>query len=508
MSKITHESTRREYLRGVAHNSSVNLSATLKRNNDFYAGKQWEGLNSPIMPAPVFNFVRRAVIHAVQSVSSTSVGLAVSIPDGRHEELSDALNREFSYIFESNELNYKFATFLRNTAVLGASCLMVRWDPDAKGLHKGPGAIVTEAVDNERVFFGAPTIDDIQEQPFVIVTRPERIAKVRRLAAECGTDPHVIRTDAEAESRASSREASDYVTVLQRFWRSEETRTIWCYECCRDGTLRRPWDTGLSIYPLIWMTWDSTRETYHGRALVTSLVPNQIFVNKLFAMSMLSLMSVAHPKIIYDRTRIARWDNRAGAAIPMLGGDVNSVARVMEAAHFSPQVAQFIDLAITYSQSLLGATPAALGEVRPDNSSAIIALQKAATMTSEDTRVRYFKEIERYGRIVVDMLRQYGTSGKLGPDGEEYSAIEMDDVDIRLDVGMPEFFAEYTAVKALENMLAQGRITFAEYLERMPDKHIPGKKGLLARAYRDQEDLNRARENGAAHPVTNLTENI
>ena len=79
------------------------------------------------------------------------------------------------------------------------------------------------------------------------------------------------------------------------------------------------------------------------------LIPNQIFINKLFAMSMISLMTTAYPKIVYDKTRVPKWDNRVGAAIGINGGDVNSVAKIIDPAQISPQIAQFIQLAIDYT---------------------------------------------------------------------------------------------------------------------------------------------------------------
>jgi len=484
------ESVWREYRRGVAHNETIGLYDTIERNYNFLIGKQWEGAAEPDVPKPVFNFIKRSVIYAVQSLVASSMRLSVSFAGGGQDALEKAVNAEVADIFERNDLVLMFEDFLRNAAVRGSTCMVARWDADAFNSRGTRGAIVAEIVENDRVFFGASASDDVEEQPYIIIARREKLRDVRETAFANGILPNAIRADAQKAEFAAERDDDEAcVTVLLRFYKDAETGTVWCVETCRDAVLRGPWDTGLSRYPLIWMPWDAARDSYQGQALITSLIPNQIFVNKLFAMSMLSLMTTAHPKIIYDRTRISRWDNRVGAAIPMLGGDVNNVARVVEAAHLSPQVAQFIDLTIAYSQTLLGATPAALGEVRPDNSSAIVALQKASALPNELTRRRLYREVERFGRVLIDMLATY--AGEVETDGKrvDLSVLKRYGAGLRLDVGSAAFWSEYSMVSTLDNLLTRGLIDFVEYLERIPDAHLPNKHALLERARGKKDNL-------------------
>jgi hypothetical protein len=65
-----------------------------------------------------------------------------------------------------------------------------------------------------------------------------------------------------------------------------------------------------------WLSWDIRADSYHGQAMITGLIPNQIFINKLYAMSMISLMTTAYPKIVYTKRAFLKWDKMAsGAAI-------------------------------------------------------------------------------------------------------------------------------------------------------------------------------------------------
>lgn len=53
-----------------------------------------------------------------------------------------------------------------------------------------------------------------------------------------------------------------------------------------------------------------------------------------------------------------------------MNGNVNDVAKVVEGASVSPQIAQFIEMAFDKTRSLLGASDVAMGDSRPDNTSA------------------------------------------------------------------------------------------------------------------------------------------
>ena len=254
------------------------------------------------------------------------------------------------------------------------------------------------------------------------------------------------------------------------------------------------------------MCWDNVQDSYHGQAMLTGLIPNQIYINKLFAMTMTSLMMTAYPKIIYDRTRIAHWDNGIGRAIGVSGGDMSGVARILEPAQISPQIAQFISLTQELTQSNLGATSVALGDARPDNTSAIIALQRAAATPNELTRQALYQSVEDLGRIYIDfMAGYYGVrTVELEPDpalprevldfaaGElalteggkieanfDFGALRSLPMRLKLDVGASAYWSEVASVQTLDNLLAGGHIDILDYLERVPDSCVTDRRGLV-----------------------------
>ena len=71
-------------------------------------------------------------------------------------------------------------------------------------------------------------------------------------------------------------------------------------------------DTGLTRYPIAWGNWERQKNQYHGRALVTGIVPNQILINSMFAMVFRHQQLLGFPKTIYNADMISQWTNEIG----------------------------------------------------------------------------------------------------------------------------------------------------------------------------------------------------
>lgn len=71
----------KEYEKGIDFKTQLNLYDTVENNENFYIGKQWEGVVSNGCPTPVFDFIRRIVLFLVASVATDNLKLAgVSAP--------------------------------------------------------------------------------------------------------------------------------------------------------------------------------------------------------------------------------------------------------------------------------------------------------------------------------------------------------------------------------------------------------------------------------------------
>ena len=507
-SELSPQKVAKEYEAGLSFNQGIDLYDCVQTNENFFIGKQWEGVKSNGLPTPVFNFLKRVVLFSVANVSTDNLKLHAKrmpssgqMPAYMAELLADILNDQFASIFEFNKMGSCIREFCRNAAVDADGCAYTYWDPDVDTGQPGKGAIRTEVLMNTQVMFGNPNSRDVQSQPYILIERRMLVKDARKRAKANGKDTELITADdKEGGDPHLDQLGGDKVTVLLRLWRDDKSGTIHGYECTKNAEIRKEWDLGIKLYPITWMNWDYVQDCYHGQAMITGLIPNQIFVNKLFAMSMISLMTLAYPKVVFDKTKVSKWSNRVGAAIAV-NGNVDSVAKIIDPASISPQISQFIDIAISYTQKFLGASDVALGDTRPDNTSAIIALQRAAATPMELTKQNLLQSIEDLGRIYMEFMAEYyGTRyvEVTGPNGQgkvivpfDFSVLKKIPFTVELDVGASSYWSEIASMQTLDNLLMQNKISTVEYLKRIPAGQITDRETLIA-VLEEQERMEKA----------------
>lgn len=179
------------------------------------------------------------------------------------------------------------------------------------------------------------------------------------------------------------------------------------------------------------------------------------------------------------------------------------------------------------TQNLTGATAAALGNVRPDNTSAILALQKASTIPSELTKQNYYRTVKELGRIYMEFMAEYYGVREvdvaikdaslllpeevvqfagLNPDSmiaADFDFAELKNIPmaIKLDVGASSMWSEISSTQTLENLAQWQMISPADMLERLPTGTIP-KLSELTDKYKAKE---RMAEMAAQNAIPNAT---
>ena len=494
------------YERGKRYNDKIDLDATVRCNENFYIGKQWEGVEANGLPTPVFNFIKRVVMFDVASISASNIKVNATSLAGTNDDLIqavDVVNDAFDELTEQNNIQFKQKELARNAAVDSDGCMYTYWDADADLGQDAKGTPRTEMLDNTDVFFGNPMDREVQKQPYVLIRSllPTREVMIR--AKENGAkDWEAIKPDGEyIEAIDHEKICDDMTTLILCLWRNPETKTIWGYECTQDCEVTEPWDLEIRLYPIVWLNWDYVKNSYHGQGLVTGILNNQIFVNRAYASSFLSLNRAAFSKYAIDGTRVAGLDNRIGGVVKVNGDPTNAI-KIIDPPVISPQVSEYISRAIEDTEKCLGATSVALGDTRPDNTSAIIALQRAAATPIELTKQYLYKAIEDLYRIYLEFMAVY--YGKRYVDtktpqktGDAYSFVGMETPDkipamydfsllkkynfkIKLDVGDSSFYSESASINSLDKLFEKGAIDEIQYLERLPKGHIPDSEGLIA----------------------------
>ena len=277
-------------------------------------------------------------------------------------------------------------------------------------------------------------------------------------------------------------------------------------------------DTGLSRYPIAWGNWEKQKNQYHGRALVTGIIPNQIFINSMFAMVMRHLQLMGFPKTVYNADLISQWTNEVGQAIAVRGlqpgQNISQAAYNLQPADMSNQIIMAIDKAVAYTKDCLGATDAQLGNVKPDNTSALMVLQSSAEVPLENTRAGLYEWLEDIGAILLDMIGTYYGTRPMVRDREfaepvldpstgkpmlnpmtgamvtnkvtrrvmvmyDFSKFKNLWFNVRVNAGATTYYSEIAMVQTLDNLRRDGTLEVIDYLERIPDKLIPRKAELI-----------------------------
>lgn len=492
--KITPRKIWNEYLLGEDYHQQIGLHETVKKNEQFYNGEQWEGVNAPDLEKPVINIFKRAVTYMESQIVSDDVGICLE-PFGKSEktsEVCDLLNEQIERAFEITKAKSKNREIIRDAAITGDGVLYAWFNPE-KGKD---GEIELEVIDNEKVIFRNPFEREIQKQRSIIIAKRMMLDDVKDLARENGLSEEEI-DSIQPEDRADySGERKDIgrslVTVLLRFWK--EDGVVWFSESTEDVFIRKPTKTAAKIYHIAWMPWEKRKDSYHGAAVMTPYIQNQIYVNKMWALAMVYSSKMAWPQRFYDATKIrGNLTNKVGQAIGVAGDPKTAIWFDSPAGNMSAQVLELVDKTIHYTRESLGVTDAALGEVKPENTSAIIAAAEQTAAPLIFQKLGNHQLWEDLVHIFVDIIREmYGLREiyrevKL-PDGTrekqkmnfDFSAIDYDSFDIKVNIGSASYWSQLMQVQTMDSFFKNGIIDDALiYLEHVPEGYVSGKEELI-----------------------------
>lgn len=374
----------REKSRGEQYNTqpAINLYETVRKNENFYIGNQWEGVKAPDLEKPVLNFLRRVVTYFISMIVSDDVAVSFRRFDGRGEDVTQLMAAEVERVMERVKLKQKNRLGLRYAAVDGKSYAYFWFDDAVETGRLGAGEINMELLSNTRVLFGNPHQGEIQQQPYILIVRRSRLDEIREraeLAGATAEELEQIQPDSGGLGDGEPRD-DDMVTSVVKLYKARTTRavfdrrlgievertweTVWHTEVTDQVVIRKPADTGYRLYPLAAMTWETIKDSYQGQAALTGMIPNQIFVNKMWALAMAHTYKTAFPTTFYDATKIRGLTNEPGGVVEVYGDPNAAIPKTWRGADISGQVLEIVDRTIKYTRDFMGASDAALGNVR------------------------------------------------------------------------------------------------------------------------------------------------
>ena len=513
-----------QYEAGCNYKRAIGLYEAVRLNERFLRGDQWQGRGGDL-PRPVFNILRRIVDYMVSTVFSKKVVINYSDEDlpfsgddnakASLKKAIDLLGKNAAFRWERCKMDKVMRRALYDAAISGDGVIYSYFDPDAHSGQPFEGDIVTENVDNVNLFVADVNRADIQSQEYIILAGRASVMSLRREAVKNGMSyedaERLISSDDDRNTRGGDMammeldgdENERKATYLIKFWREDGAV---CFEKSLKNCVIKRVRTNCRLYPVAYFNWYPTKNSFHGTSPITGLIPNQKFINSGYAMVMKHMTDTAFSKVIYDKTKIPEWTNEVGEAIAAVGStNVSDAVSIIEPGQLEDGYLELLRDTISQTKEMMGVTEAALGNINPTNTSAILAIQEASKVPLLQIKDNISGFAEDIANIWADMMCAYYPTERLVPyaNGDEIISESADFKQLRgalveahVEISDPDRFSVAYNQSVLDRLLDGGYITFTEYLERLPRGIIVDREGLIAARRSVGSTAEKENENG------------
>ncbi len=394
---------------------------------------------------------------------------------------------------------------LRNSYISGSGIIYTYWNGDINtgtfadndGTLAIKGDIACEVLDICDVAFGDAYEEDIQRQPYIILSARRSVDEVRR-EAECAGVKY-------SEIMNINPDGDDgkvlVLTKLYKEYNAPSQYKIKCVKVTENAIVRPPYNTGLNMYPLAIFRFEERGGFAYGESEITHLIPNQIAINRMITASVWAAMTMGMPLMVVNGDTVTGdITNEPGQIIKIYGSneDVSGAVKYVTPPDFCSDFIGSVNNLIDNTLTQSGANAAALGDTDHDNASAIIALRNSAVMPLNLLKNRFYAFIEQISRIWADFwVTQYGDR-KIKIEDENgvwympfcakrYQKLYLT---ARVDVVENDTASKPNRIDMLNTLYEKGIIDKAQYLKRLPKGAIPDISELLVEAKGEGEKGN------------------
>ena len=385
-------------------------------NYQFYNGNQWEGADFGGIEPVQNNFIETIVDHKLGKVNANLWAINFSSDNfdkqfrPMAEKTCDLLNKKAAKVWERDKMDAKIRYMTEDAAVNSEGILYADFDVD----NQSP---VNEVLNKCDVHYGNEQSEDIQSQPYIIISKRVTVIEAREFARNSGASEEeleLIQGDRDSFENAGADakwEKDPMCTIVTKMWK--ENGTVWFSKSVKYVEIQKATDSGLTLYPLVHFLWKHKKGSARGEGEVKYLIPNQKEENKTLFRTALSIKQNAYPQKIFDTSRIANPTavGQVGGIIKTTGAvdNVQNVFGYVQPAQMSGDVFKFMSDLISVTRELRNAGDMATGGVNPEDASgrAILAVQQAMEQPLSKQIYALKDCIEDLARIWLDMWTVY-----------------------------------------------------------------------------------------------------
>lgn len=502
------------YVKGIDYIQKKNLILETNRNWSFYAGRQWEGLNSGGEELPFLNFIKPTIKHKVSTVSQNNMVANYSDAEGNEDMAAvyDRLNARFSADWERSNMDMELWATMKDSAVTGDGIQYYGTDK-VSDMQRLPCTAV---------LYGDESNQNIQQQPYIIIVQRLTVESVKAEAEKNGIPDEEIQQivpDNETDNTIGNREEvaedrmspNSKVTCIIHMEKKDGivhvakcTRSV-VYEHEHPITVkdsRGESTRGLTLYPLVKISWEDYPNDARGLSEVKQLIPNQLEINKTLARRSLIIKMTAYPRIAYDENIVSNPEalEKVGEAIAVSTGgaqSINQAIAYLNPAQSNSDPKNYADDLLSITQELSGSGETAMGNINPNRvaASAIIAIRDQAALPLNEQVAKMKTFVEDLAKLWIEMWLVYEPNGfdvvmkETNPmTGEEFDMVQKitkEDLDmlkpnIRIDTSQDNPWTKEAEQNWLDGVLDKQYITFEEYVDASPEHGIVPKNKMEA----------------------------
>lgn len=475
-----------------------NIYTDTDKNYRMYNGDQWHSLKLKDVEKVQINFIKQIVKQKVSTITSNLFAINYSPENIENSEFfemaqkaCDLLNKKASKVWDKDYMDKKIKKVAKQAAINDEAIIYVTYDDE---IDKP----INEVLSKNDVMYGNENEEEIQLQPYILIRQRKTLIELENMIDDEDLDRNLLKeviTDndtSDASGESAKDEVEDKMWLITKLYK--KNGTVHFSQSTKYVEIKKDRDTGLSLYPLSHLNWESQEGNARGVGEVRGLIDNQLEVNKIAMRRAITSKQISYPQRVVNEDAIVNKSsiNKIGSTVYFKDNGntrASDVFMMTTPGQIGVDSEKLQSELITLSRDLNNAGDATTGNINPESASgrAILAVQNAQNqpLTDQTVSLKFF--IEDLARIWFDMWKTYSQKGLIievdnvnpitGQTSVEMQQIptfilEVLSTNVKVDITPKGAYDKYAQELSLENMFTQGKITFEEYVESLDSDSV------------------------------------
>lgn len=488
-----------------------------RENYNLYKGKQWERLIKPqggIEPITL-NIIKVIVKFKINVLYmndyKVDINPDVTLYNDETEKIASITRGLTNYI---NKMWEKTQTGKTVKSIIKSACI------NTEGIIHfwiENNLIESEEIDKNNIYFGNESEENIQKQPYILVTFRKSVEEVKRLARKYRDEERNSLTDEQIDEFIVSdidyyeEQGQEYMTteispmcnIVMKYKRHEDGK-VYISASTRLIDILEEQSTERKLYPFAHFVWDPEKGTARGSSEIQSIKNNQYEINKTATRRAISVLLTSFPKVVVDKKYVKNSKALSGAGgiielYDMRADDVRKVVSYLNPTSISSDATNLQNELMTTTRELAGAGDTATGNVDPTEASgkAILAVQNATKEPLNEQLDSYKYFLEDCAKIQCEMIKvnfvngltlytQQETIDDMGqtqkydkPFMVTQKDLEEVEMSTKIDITPQTPYDRLAREMTLENFFMKDKITLDEFVEALSENSSYPKDKLI-----------------------------